>query len=461
MKGKRIVGVLLIVWIMFVIFMQNKKSQIEVVIETKATEHETEESERPEMEMSDENWFDRYETGFNLGQSLSNLSITMDTLDVEGNSVDGMPAKAQITKETIQSIAQVGFTFVRCIVDFGPNHCSKWDNNAYVDEFIRNGANDFSFTIDKRWFDKLREIIDWCGEYHLKFILCVSNTTLMKERYLYQLVENEIYERVTIFWAQPNEVFEAYARLYMQKVWTQIAHEFSDIAMNQLAYELVNEPLNRAFYLSGGFTGENVWDDWSGTESAYQILQEYEKIAIDAIRQIDKEKMIVVPTYAHNVKLESLIHAQEVAESDERAVIAIHWYYPQDICGNEVSQLSATFDKNDKVWKQNMNNIDLFLCMKENAQIICTEGAVENDEKFVPLDTQREWFRMIRSELIENRTIPFALFDNATLYDGVELQQTKEDRLHSNQSYGFLDRKNHSWYDWRGIYYLTGKEEIP
>ena len=429
----------------------------------------------------------------NMNTILSELKAGFGIGNSYSNPGTGYTEKyGKINEEMIKKISDSGFSFVRIIVDFGKQSWEEgsYDNYSFPDYFINNNGNEnteVKFTIKDEWWNKLDELLNLCQKYNMTLIICPANYMATYDETL-GVYSNKGY----IHFAAPNYTMNTYVNKYLSELWKQISEHYKDTSATSLAYEIVNEPLNRSSSYNGELYSWNQQypkksdaDDWSGVsgtwnnysinDEAGEVLKNYINSSIESIRQIDTQKLICCPTYAQSSNKVWFDYIYENCIKDNNnTCIAFHFYTPQSICG---SYAGMTYSTDTKTWNINdtptefsetemttsvnggtattYNNMLAVKDALENKYpMIITESSVIMEQSRISTKARREWATYINKNLINNG-IPFSIFDNGTLQNGSGFATKAED-------YGILDRINLNWKDEKMILNLVGsKEEIP
>lgn len=417
--------------------------------------------------------------GYGIGNSYSN----------PGTGYTEMYGK--IDENMIKTISDSGFSFVRIIADFGK---ASWVEGSYndfsfPDYFVKNNGDEnteVKFTIKDEWWSKLDELLNLCQKYNMTLIICPANYITTYDESL-GVYSNKGY----IHFAAPNYTMNTYVSKYLIELWGQIAEHYKDTSAQSIAYEIVNEPLNRNSTYNGGlynwqqqYPQKSNADDWSGisgtwsnysiNEEAGEVLKNYINSSIKTIRNVDSQKLICCPTYAQcsNKVWFDYIY-ENCVKDNSNTCIAFHFYIPQSICG---SYAGMTYDSTAKSW--NINDVpaefvedemsssvnggsestyDKMLAVNDalnkNYPMIITESSVIMESSRVSLEARQKWATYINKNII-NKGIPFSIFDNGILQNGNGLATKAED-------YGILDRKNLKWKDEKMIQNLVGTDNEP
>ncbi|WP_346880906.1 glycoside hydrolase family 5 protein [uncultured Algibacter sp.] len=232
--------------------------------------------------------------GWNLGNSL----------DAEGidETVWGNPV---VTKALIDKIKERGFGTLRVPV--------TW-------RFHQGGAP--NYIIEASWLDRVEEVVNYG-------------------------LDNDMYVIVNIHhdeeWIIPTYALADDVKDRLQKTWTQIANRFKDYN-DYLIFETLNEPRY-----------EGQPQEWSGTPEWRDVVNQYHKTSLDAIRATggnNSLRHIMISSYAAG---QGTIDDLVIPNNDIRTIVSIHNYFPFEfsLSGTDTTwgtpedkaQMDGTFDQ--------------------------------------------------------------------------------------------------------------------
>lgn len=236
--------------------------------------------------------------GWNLGNSM----------DAHENGVSGETLwhDQAATQTTFDKVKAAGFGAVRIP--------TTWMGH------IGEGPD---FKIEEAWMNRVAEIVGYAKNAGLKVILNVhhdgfgAETDSVKRQVYWLAVEDAANDSVK------NEAIKA----KLAAVWGQIATRFKDEG-NYLVFETMNEIQDGAWG-----QGRNRTD--GGRQ--YQVLNEWNQVAVDAIRAAGGEnetRYIGVPGYVCNpdLTIENLVLPKDKVEG--KLLVAVHSYDPWDYAGS-------------------------------------------------------------------------------------------------------------------------------
>ncbi len=201
--------------------------------------------------------------GWNLGNTLDAIH-GKNTADagVITETGWGMP---KTTKEMIDTVHKAGFKTIRIPI--------SWHNH------IGDVSN---LTINPDWMARVKTIVDWAYNQDMCVIINIHHDNFKAA---------ELAEGRGFALSKDNDVQEQ-SKVYISKVWTQVATTFADYD-NKLVFEILNEPRD-----VDGIEFGNEWN-YSGKD-ACDIITSYEQAGLDAIRAVpgNQNRFVMVPGYA-------------------------------------------------------------------------------------------------------------------------------------------------------------------
>ena len=210
-----------------------------------------------------------------------NLGNHFDTSDMQWGYWDGV---ATITAAPFNTLAGAGAKTVRIPV--------TWTNHM-----------DATNTIDAAYLNEVKAVVDLALNAGLNVII---NT------------HHDSFENTLGDCANDATKAEATAAL-IKTLWTQVATKFQSYD-ERLIFEAFNEI--------------HAGDNWnSGSEAENALLNEWNKIAVDAIRSTggnNATRWIAISHYAANV--DQVIANLQIPEGDNHIIVAAHCYDPYNFC---------------------------------------------------------------------------------------------------------------------------------
>ena len=210
-----------------------------------------------------------------------NLGNHFDTSDMQWGYWDGV---ATITAAPFNTLAGAGAKTVRIPV--------TWTNHM-----------DATNTIDAAYLNEVKAVVDLALNAGLNVII---NT------------HHDSFETTLGDCANDATTAEATAAL-IKTLWTQVATKFQSYD-ERLIFEAFNEI--------------HAGDNWnSGSEAENALLNEWNKIAVDAIRSTggnNATRWIAISHYAANV--DQVIANLQIPEGDNHIIVAAHCYDPYNFC---------------------------------------------------------------------------------------------------------------------------------
>lgn len=230
-----------------------------------------------------------------------------NTLESQGGETAWGNPKTR--KKMIDEIKKAGFNTIRIPV--------TWDDHL-------GDAPDY--TIDSTYLDRVEEVVNYGLANDMYVILNIHHN---------------------YGWLEANTASEATAKEIFTKIWGQVGNRFKDYG-DQLIFETMNEPRDG--------------DDWIGHSEAYDIINAYNAICYETIRQSggnNTQRLIMMPTYAATSD-ESAIAAFKLPDSDDLYVaVSIHAYSPYNFAmdTSETSQTTWGTDQDKKALDKLFNSL--------------------------------------------------------------------------------------------------------
>lgn len=141
--------------------------------------------------------------------------------------------------------------------------------------------------------------------------------------------------------AATNPVYAAEAKELIASLWSQVATKFKDYD-DKLIFETFNEV--------------HAGDDWNtGSEAQFKTLNEWNQIAVDAIRETggnNATRWIGVSGFAANIDL-TIAHLKLPEDAANRIMVGVHCYDPYGFCLQPVDEKKGVETYNS--WGHNAN----------------------------------------------------------------------------------------------------------
>ena len=195
-----------------------------------------------------------------LGAGFQYMCFTCgtNTLDM-GMDIYSWTGFSKPTKEQILFLKEKGFKTIRLQTSPGLGHI--------LDE---------NYTIDPRYINEIKKVIDWCIEEDLYVILCGA--------FAEDTGGDEFKRRVEIgdkHFADyyVNEKDKKESKKFIEAMWRQYAQAFNNSYDEHLIFETLNEPVDMLH--------EHAWqpqNNCSGCKKSFAILNEYNQLIVDTIR---------------------------------------------------------------------------------------------------------------------------------------------------------------------------------
>ena len=333
--------------------------------------------------------FTSWGNGWNLGNTLDAKSDgSKKNLGLSTETSWGMP---KTTKAMIDAVAAKGFKTIRVPV--------SWHNHII----------DTNYTIDTKWLERVKEIVDWSLEAGMNVIINIHHDNMteaqMGANYGFCVPEN-------------NAALKEQSLAYIKAVWTQVAAYFKDYG-NKLVFEVLNEPraVGKSYEWYAPSGDANV-------TAANKIIMEYEKAALDIIRASggnNATRYVMIPTYAANP---DLTYGWKIPEG-ENLIVSVHAYTPYEFTMNNKNSYDSSVEGDINWLFQNVKNFKLPVII----------GEMSASDKNNTAD-RLNWFKYYCSKAKENN-VPIILWDNMVVYPN---------GTNKAERHGYFNRNKLSWW---------------
>lgn len=300
--------------------------------------------------------------GFNIGNSLEATG---------GNRTDILSQEKswgnpEVTKALLHGIKEAGFNVVRIPI--------TWQ------KFLANDN-----TIDERWMNHVKEIVDWAIAEDLFVIINMHH----EDTWLNISKLGDSYDTVSVKFAA---------------IWTQVAEAFADYDQ-RLIFESMNEPRAR---------GTSY--EWTGTQKEYDVVNKLNQDFVNIVRGNGKghnnERVLGIPGYAASSNkqvLESIVMPTWEGKTAENLAIAIHCYSPYNFC---LSDAQNTFNPEDTADTADIirlfDDINKLFTSKGIPAYIGECGATRTGDN---LSEREKWFDYF-GRIASKNDIPAIVWDN-------------------------------------------------
>jgi endoglucanase len=304
----------------------------------------------------------------------------------------------------IDAVAAKGFKTIRVPV--------SWHNHIV----------DANYTIDTKWLERVKEIVDWSLESGMNVIINIHHDNMtedqMSSNYGFCVPEN-------------NAALKEQSLAYIKAVWTQVAAYFKNYG-NMLVFEVLNEPR-----LCG--TSEEWWYNSASIDSikAMNNLKKPEQAILDVIRASDgnnKKRLVAFPSlqaspdsaFAGTFKM-----PQDYDYKTDRLIVSVHMYTPYSFA-MESPGIKVYSDNVKKEFTNIFKRLNDTFITKGYAVYISEYGATNKNN----LEDRLAWFHDF---IKESRAygMPCFLWDNG-------VWKVEDDKY--DEHYGYYNRYDQTWY---------------
>lgn len=337
--------------------------------------------------------------GWNLGNTLDAYQGNVQNAGIETETSWGMPAT---TEEMITAIKNAGFKTIRIPVSWH-NHISDTNN----------------YTINFNWMARVKQIVDWAYTKNMCVIINIHHDNLSISK-----IKGNIG-----FALSDDAEIQAQSKKYIEKIWTQIATEFSNYD-NRLVFEVLNEPRD----IGGEFKG-NEW--WTNNKDMFDIITAYEQVGINAIRAVagNENRFIMVPGYAASGSDTGMLalYTMPTDSAQDKLLLSAHAYSPYDFAMKDMTD--TVFGDDDKA------SLDyIFSYLKSNYTdkgigVVMGEASATDKEN---LSDRVAWATYYFTKAKE-AGIPVVLWDNM-------VTASTPNSTDIGERHGYYDRNSNTWY---------------
>lgn len=333
--------------------------------------------------------FTSWGNGWNLGNTLDAKSDG-DKAN-KGLSTETSWGMPNTTKAMIDAVAAKGFKTIRVPV--------SWHNHIV----------DTNYTIDTKWLERVKEIVDWSLESGMNVIINIHHDNM---------TEAQMSSNYGFCVPEKSTALKELSLAYIKTVWTQVAAYFKDYG-NKLVFEVLNEPraVGKSYEWYAPSGDANI-------TAANKIIVEYEKAALDIIRASggnNATRYVMIPTYAANP---DLTYGWKMPEG-ENLIVSVHAYTPYEFTMNNKNSYDSSVEGDINWLFQNVKNFKLPVII----------GEMSASDKNNTAD-RLNWFKYYSAKAKENN-VPIILWDNMVVYpNGTD----KAER------HGYFNRNKLSWW---------------
>jgi len=313
--------------------------------------------------------------GWNLG----------DTLDATGKkSIQSETSwdNPITTKEMYDIVKSAGFNVARVPV--------SWDKHMKAEP---------DYTIDEKWMDRVNEVVDYAFENDMFVFLNMHHES----------------------WHMPTYENLEKAQDRLSKVWSQIGDRFKNYD-EKLIFESMNEPR---------MVGTEF--EWNGGNSeGWEVVNKLNSVFIETIRSGEgnnKNRHLLIPTYAASSDLSALKGFQIPKNADDKVMVSVHAYTPYEfaLSSGKKSSWSAENSLDTKPIDDLMKNIEEIFISKGYPVILGEFGARDKEN----IEDRVSWSTYYVSKA-SGIGMPCIWWDNG-IFEG------------KGERFGLLDRKELKW----------------
>ena len=282
--------------------------------------------------------------GWNLGNTLDAFDYTVRTTN-DGLDSETMWKNPKTTEEMIQELIIKGFRTIRIPI--------TWHNHL-IDE---------NYTIDPKWMERVKTIVDW-GINNGLYVIINSHHDVA------QFTEEKI-KYGEGYYTAIKDMEESERFIY--NVWRQIAIAFNNGYDHHLIFEGLNEPR-----MSGHQYEWNYQKTDADCIAAANVLNEYMRLIVKAIRESggnnEKRFIMITPLSASYT---SAIDSNVIIPDDskynpniKRILISVHMYTPYNFALNKDMAFTRFTDAfKEEIYEDFVNLYKKYTAMGHNIVI--------------------------------------------------------------------------------------------
>ena len=282
--------------------------------------------------------------GWNLGNTLDAFDYTARTTN-DGLDSETMWKNPKTTEEMIQELIIKGFRTIRIPI--------TWHNHL-IDE---------NYTIDPKWMERVKTIVDW-GINNGLYVIINSHHDVA------QFTEEKI-KYGEGYYTAIKDMEESERFIY--NVWRQIAIAFNNGYDHHLIFEGLNEPR-----MSGHQYEWNYQKTDADCIAAANVLNEYMRLIVKAIRESggnnEKRFIMITPLSASYT---SAIDSNVIIPDDskynpniKRILISVHMYTPYNFALNKDMAFTRFTDAfKEEIYEDFVNLYKKYTAMGHNIVI--------------------------------------------------------------------------------------------
>ena len=303
----------------------------------------------------------------NIGWNLGN------TFDATGNgNAETAWVNILTTKAMIDKIADAGFNILRLPI--------TWTTGGGAYARVGNAAS--GYLVSATFLDRIEEVVNWGLDNGMYVIINMHH-----ENWMTQMTTNNYNNN----------------NARVAAIWTQVAARFKDYG-DHLIFETMNEPRNG--------------DDWTGTQSNYNVVNNYNTLIVNAIRATggnNEKRFVMFPGYAAASGVTQMTASNVPNDMYPNKLIAsVHSYSPYNFAlntDNAYNQWGTAADKQEL--KQLFTDINRVFTAKGVPVVLGEFGAMNKNNELL----RAEWAKYFISGA-RQYGIPCVWWDNNAFTSG-------------------------------------------
>ncbi|MBQ2823120.1 MAG: cellulase family glycosylhydrolase [Oscillospiraceae bacterium] len=315
--------------------------------------------------------------GWNLGNTLDCYNCTWLSNKMDCETAWGNP---KTTKKMITMVKKAGFNTIRIPVSWNDHMDSKGN-------------------IDKKWMDRVQEVVDYAYDSGMYVIL------------------NSHHE---LNWLKLDSASEKNVTAKFKNMWKQIATRFKDYD-EKLLFEGMNEPRT-----------EGSAKEWNGgTIEERKAINKLYKVFVDTVRATggtNKTRVLVINPYGASTNYNAMSELE--IPDDDKIAVSVHAYMPYNTALNRYSSETKLTDSGKKDIDYAFSNINKVFLSKGIPVIMGEFGTMNKDNTKERIEIAKYYV-----SVANKYGVPCIWWDNGTIC-----------KPSDGEGFGLLDRRNLKWF---------------
>lgn len=293
---------------------------------------------------------------------------------------------------------------------------------------------DKNYTIDPKWMNRVKEIVDWA---------------IAKDMYVILNIHHDNVAPGTLTYGKgycPNNKDRDESLRFLYNVWCQIATAFNTGYDEHLIFETMNEPR-----LTNDAHEWNWQENCTTCKMAMERVNEYNQVCLDAIRESagnNAQRVVMCPSYVASPDCTFKNAFKLPNDPANKLALSVHMYTPYDFAMQSPGKLTFT-DAHKGQLDYYFNQLNSKYVSKGIPVVIGEMGATNKNN-----DTHRKaWFEYFCAGA-NAKGMCAVLWDNNNY-------KNKTNPSDYNECYGYFNRSALDWYTGVGDLISTAVNAMP